>query len=274
MSVPSSGELKLYGDIWNSFNSPSQGQNSLHSASIYAGFSTPDAMSDFYGFVDAVAPTVTTSAASGVGTSNFTANGNVTSDGGGAITERGFYFGTNSSSPTNNTKYTVSGTTGAFSRSFTGLSYATYYYWAFATNVAGTTYGSMVSQAPTLVTPGTFYTAVMTRTTCVGSQYHQWYSPQSGGFVTNASLGFGCPYSNVGVGWSFAAGYQDRFLQSQQYPNSNNAQVQSFQSSFTSISFQGGGTTTGNSNRIALRENGSATHYTSDIRFKTNITYL
>ena len=114
----------------------------------------------------------------------------------------------------------------------------------------------------------------MTRTTCVGAQYHQWYSPQSGGFSTNASLGFQCPYQGVGVGWSFAAGYQDRFLQSQQYPNSNNAQVQANSGNFSSISFQGGGTTTGNSNFIGIRSNGSATHYTSDIRLKTNINYL
>jgi len=263
MSVPSSGQLKLYSDIWSSFNSPSQGQNSLHSASIYAGFDTPDAMSDFYGYVDAVAPSVTTSAASSIGTNSMTLNGNVTNDGGGTISERGFYFGTNSSSPTNNTKYTVAGTTGAFTSNRTSLSYATYYFWAFATNVAGTTFGGSQSASPTVTQPGTFYSSTMTRTTCVGAQYHQWYSPQTGGFVTNASLGFGCPYQGIGVGWSFAAGYQDRFLQSMQYPNSNNAQMQNPQGKVTSVSFQGGGQTSSNSSFLRLRGNGSATHYTN-----------
>lgn len=59
MAVPSSGQLGLYEDIFTAFNEHSQGDNSLHNASTYAGFSTPDAMSDFYGYVDAVAPSVT-----------------------------------------------------------------------------------------------------------------------------------------------------------------------------------------------------------------------
>lgn len=147
MAVPSSGELRLYADIGVELG-VSQSNVSLGSMSDSAGFAEPDAMSDFYGYVDAVAPSVTTNAISNIGQTSLRANGNVTADGGGAITERGFYIGTNSASPTNNTKYTVSGTTGSYLRNITGLSsYTTYYCWAFATNSAGTTYGSRVNAA-------------------------------------------------------------------------------------------------------------------------------
>jgi len=87
-------------------------------------------------------PTVTTSAATPVGTTTATLNGTVTSDGGATITERGFYCDT-SSNPT--TKYTVSGTTGAYTKDMTGLSSGTkYYFKAFATNSVGTSYGSIL----------------------------------------------------------------------------------------------------------------------------------
>ena len=151
MAVPSSGELRLYADIGVELN-VAQSDVSLRSMSDSAGFTSPDSMSEFYGYVDAIAPSVTTNAISNVGETTLRANGNVTSDGGGTITERGFYIGTNSASPTNNAKYTVSGTTGSYLVNVTGLSdNTTFYVWAFATNVAGTTYGSRV-QATTIQT--------------------------------------------------------------------------------------------------------------------------
>ena len=98
-------------------------------------------------WTNATVPTVVTNSASSITAASMTANGNVTSDGGATITERGFYFGT-STTALSNTKYTVSGTTGAFSRSMTGLSGSTTYrIFAFATNAVGTTIASMVTQA-------------------------------------------------------------------------------------------------------------------------------
>lgn len=158
MAVPSSGELRLYADIGVELGVP-QSNVSLGSMSDSAGFAAPDAMSDFYGYVDAVAPSVTTNNISNVGTTSLTANGNVTSDGGATITERGFYVGTNSSSPTNNTKYTVSGTTGYYSRNITVSDNTTYYCWAFATNSAGTTYGSRVQATTQQLFSPTYATA-------------------------------------------------------------------------------------------------------------------
>ena len=91
MAVPSSGELKLWDTLWNQELAGSQGENSLHSASVYAGFSTPDALSDFYGWSDVETPTVTTSAMSQVEYYRMYANGNV-SDTGNEDPDRGFLF--------------------------------------------------------------------------------------------------------------------------------------------------------------------------------------
>jgi len=146
MAVPSSGELKLWQAIWNDELDGSKGQNSLHSASVYAGFSTPDAMGDFYGYSDVENPTIATNSETSVGSSGFTANGNVTNTGNGTVT-RGFYMGTNSSDPgTSNPKYTLPGTTtntGTFNCAFSSLSsLTTYYYWAWGSNSAGETISS------------------------------------------------------------------------------------------------------------------------------------
>ena len=151
MAVPSSGELELRGDIALEVYGTATGTNiSLGAMSDLAGFPSPDSMSDFYGYSSADPPSVTTNNISNIGETTLTINGNITSDGGATITQRGFYFGTNSSSPINNTKYTVGGTTGYYSNNRTGLSAGTTYYcWAFATNSAGTTYGSRV-QANTI----------------------------------------------------------------------------------------------------------------------------
>ena len=153
MGVPSSGQLKLRGNGDGTgineevFGNVTATNVSLGALATEAGFDTPpDTMREFYGYVSAVVPSVTTNSATSVTFSGFTANGNVTSDGDATISERGFYMGTDSGTSTNNTKYTVSGTTGTFTRAFTGLSAGTtYYFWAFATNEIGTTIASRVS---------------------------------------------------------------------------------------------------------------------------------
>ena len=44
MAVPNSGQLKLWDMLWNQELGGSKGNNSLHSASIYAGKSVPDSL--------------------------------------------------------------------------------------------------------------------------------------------------------------------------------------------------------------------------------------
>jgi len=182
MAVPSSGALGLYSDIGVELGVP-QSNVSLGAMSDSAGFAAPDAMSDFYGYVDAIAPSVTTNSISSVTGTTLTLNGNATSDGGSSITQRGFYFGTNSSSPTNNTKYTVSGTTGAYSLGRTGLSGSTTYYcWAFATNSIGTTYGSRTQATTSAVFTPTYSVDMINRQAGWG------YTPQGYGSGPNGTL--------------------------------------------------------------------------------------
>lgn len=225
MAVPSSGELRLYADIGVELGVP-QSNVSLGSMSDSAGFAEPDAMSDFYGYVDAVAPSVTTNNISNVGTTSLTANGNVTSDGGATITERGFYVGTNSSSPTNNTKYTVSGTTGFYSRNITVSDNTTYYCWAFATNSAGTTYGSRVQATtqqlftPTYASGGEFRPSNEIRNTS-GSTYsftfyltRYYINPFTSALVQyySDSTSFNVPDLNDTGTWSYGGQSNSSFV--------------------------------------------------------------
>lgn len=215
MAVPSSGELRLYADIGVELGVP-QSNVSLGSMSDSAGFAEPDAMSDFYGYVDALAPSVTTNATSHLAATSFRANGNVTSDGGGTITERGFYVGTNSSSPTNNTKYTVSPPiTGSYSRTISGLSSnSTYYCWAFATNSVGTTYGSRVSATtlvpyvPTWSSGSGQQTVYNLNETYSGNFSGNIYyrNPQTGGYVLYKTANH-FMYEFSGDNFSFGSGY-------------------------------------------------------------------
>jgi uncharacterized protein (TIGR02145 family) len=92
-------------------------------------------------------PTVTTSAATNVTASSAILNGEVTSDGGVPITQRGFYWSATDQTPdANDNKEIVSGTTGNFSKTISGLQpNTTYYFRAFATNGQGTTTGDVLS---------------------------------------------------------------------------------------------------------------------------------
>ena len=91
----------------------------------------------------ATAPTVSSSAATSISATGATLNGNVTSDGGATVTERGFVYNTSSPVTINDNKTIVSGTTGAFSNNVSSLTTgATYYFRAYASNSVGVTLSS------------------------------------------------------------------------------------------------------------------------------------
>lgn len=91
-------------------------------------------------------PTVITNQPDNIKDISARANGDVTSDGGGTITERGIVISTSPNPTISDTKYIVSGTTGAFSANLINLlQNTTYHIRAYATNSAGTSYGSDVS---------------------------------------------------------------------------------------------------------------------------------
>ncbi len=96
-----------------------------------------------------VAPTVTTQAASSVGDTSFTGNGNITSTGSPYVSRRGFCYkeGTTGDPTTSDSVAYNDGSfgSGAFNKSVTGLTAETdYRVRAYAVNSYGTSYGSTV----------------------------------------------------------------------------------------------------------------------------------
>ena len=91
----------------------------------------------------AEAPVVTTAAITAILETSAVSGGNVTSDGGATVTARGVCWSTSSGPVITNSKTTDATGTGIFTSNMTGLiSGTTYYVRAYATNSAGTSYGS------------------------------------------------------------------------------------------------------------------------------------
>lgn len=191
MAVPSSGPLELRGDINLEVNGNVTDTNvALRSLSQDAGFSSPDAMSDFYGYANVTQPTVQTNGLSRSAVNSTTACGCVT-DSGNQPVSAGFYHG-RSGYVYSNTKYTrcTSFGGGCFTQGFGSLAYnATYYAWAWATNDAGTVIGNRC-QATTSSPPFSVTSAPITQMRARGwgetSQYNAvgWVNPYTGGFNT------------------------------------------------------------------------------------------
>lgn len=92
-------------------------------------------------------PTISTNSISKLSSNSVTSGGDITSDGGAAVTARGVCWGTTSNPTISLTTKTTDGTgTGAFTSSITGLTAnTTYHVRAYATNSVGTAYGSDIS---------------------------------------------------------------------------------------------------------------------------------
>ena len=100
---------------------------------------------DFTTSVTVLSPTVTTSSASGIENTSATVGGEVSSDGGAIVTERGIYYGTSANPESTGTKVQIGSGTGTFSTILTGLSEGTtYYVKAYATNSSETGYGQEI----------------------------------------------------------------------------------------------------------------------------------
>ena len=95
---------------------------------------------------DATIPVVSTNEVTKITDTKATSGGNISSDGGATVTERGVCWST-SQTPTITDNKTTDGTgTGSFTSAITGLTAnKTYYVRAYATNSAGTAYGSAKS---------------------------------------------------------------------------------------------------------------------------------
>ena len=89
---------------------------------------------------------LTTTAASGITCTAALSGGNITNDGGSAITSRGICYGTTIDPTIANTVVNNGSGTGSFTSNLTGLTAGlTYHVRAFATNSAGTAYGNDIS---------------------------------------------------------------------------------------------------------------------------------
>jgi len=152
MAVVGSGEIKLNGDVNFEINGSLGTNVSLSTLSVGAGKSEPHGLQEFYGYSSVTVPSVTTNAITGVTVTSMTLNGNVTSDGGGTVTQRGFYFGT-SSNITSNPKYSSGSGTGAFSLNRGVSASTTYYCAAYAINAAGESRGATTSATSQAAVP-------------------------------------------------------------------------------------------------------------------------
>ncbi len=113
--------------------------------------------------------TVTTSTPTNISCTGATLGGNVTSDGGATVTERGVVYSTSPNPTTSNTKVTIGSGTGVFSKTVTGLATnTTYYVKSYAINSSGINYGDEKSfKTPSIATLTTFTATSITATSAI-----------------------------------------------------------------------------------------------------------
>ena len=141
---------------------------------------------------NSILATVTTSNVSSVTQTTATCGGNVTDDGGNTVSARGVCWSTNQN-PTISNNHTTNGSgTGSFTSNLTGLNPSTtYYIKAYATSIAGTSYGEQKTFTTSNVNKPTVTTNDVTN-----------IAPNSatcGGNVTNDG---GATVTDRGVCWS------------------------------------------------------------------------
>jgi hypothetical protein len=146
-----------------------------------------NAMGTSYGNLDSlvtlpIVPTLTTSNIISITDSSAISGGNISSNGGAAITDRGIVWGISQNPTLPSTDTTKNGTgTGLFTSNLRGLNGSTtYYVRAYATNAAGTSYGGQVSFQTTGLAVGDLYQ---------GGYVLSLSTPTTGTIVSLADLG-------------------------------------------------------------------------------------
>ena len=213
MPVPSSGQLRLRADINQEVNGNDSDDNvSLGTLSNDAGFSEPDAMSDFYGYSACQLPgtAINPQSASFDNSGNLTASGFLRNNGGCAITECGLYVGT-SSNINSATKHNLYSSWNLYSYRYFNLSgysnNTTYYIWIYYVNPAGEQRYSFggVTVPPPLV-PVSYGQALVPYGDWSGSLSCPRYN-FNGGFSHHFNCGVACTiYTYGGAGFSGNSG--------------------------------------------------------------------
>jgi uncharacterized protein (TIGR02145 family) len=143
--------------------------------------------------MNAVPPTLITYTASAITATSANSGGNISSDGGAAVTARGVCWNTTGSPTIGNSKTTDGPGSGGFTSALSGLvGNTTYYIRSYATNSAGTSYGNELTFM-TLPPPGlpNLITTAITSITSNGAA--------GGGTVTSDG---GTPVTAYGICWS------------------------------------------------------------------------
>jgi len=142
-----------------------------------------------------VVATLTTLDATSISSNRAVSGGNITSDGGSAVTARGVCWSTAANPTLSDNKTTNGSGTGNFASDITGLQPGTtYHVRAYATNNIGTSYGNDISFTTSAVVPTVTTAAVssFTRTSAI-----------TGGNVTSSG---GAAVTAKGVCWSTSTG--------------------------------------------------------------------
>ena len=170
-------------------------QGTTYYVRAYATNSVGTAYGTQISFTTLTTPTLAaTTAVTAITTTTASSGGNITSNGGSAVTVSGICWGT-SSNPLVTGSHTTDGLAlGSFTSSMAGLTQGTtYYVRAYATNSVGTAYGAEVSFT-TLTIPTLAATTAATAITTT--------SATSGGNITSNG---GTPVTVSGVCWSTSA---------------------------------------------------------------------
>lgn len=151
-----------------------------------------------------IIPSLTTTAASSININGFTTGGNVSSDGGNLVIYRGICWST-SANPTINDNRILSGTgTGTFTLTVSNLNASTtYYVRAFATNSAGTAYGTQQTISTSGLVAGTSY---------LGGKIAYIFQSGDAGYVAGETHGFIIMNHSMGMqaafgGYNASTGY-------------------------------------------------------------------
>ena len=150
-------------------------------------------------------PTVTNTAATGIGQNSATLGGDVTADGGATVTERGIWW--NTSSPAEaGTQVPMGSGTGPFSQVVSGLPAGTQiFHKAYATNSAGTSLSGELSFT-TLAGLPTVDTPTVTNITATTAELGGTVSSDGGGTVTDRGTVWGTAPNPTGNALSQGSG--------------------------------------------------------------------